>query len=84
MSTGTISKLVHLSEQTEMPNAQLVRDHNPCGYGYIHGAEAEDVYFDYDDLEGTRFNELSEGDRVEYGLDSSAIARAARVSRVND
>lgn len=79
MSTGTITKLVHLSTQTEMPNAKLVRDHNPCGYGYIHGVEEQDVFFDYEAVEDSRFDELSEGDRVEYVLDKSANARAANV-----
>lgn len=84
MTTGTVKKLVHLSGQTDIPFANIVSSHNFHGYGYIASDEVNDddneVYFDHSVVAGRRFDELSEGSRVEFELEKSKFHRATSVS----
>lgn len=84
MSVGTIKKLVHLSTQTHLDSAQLVRDHNDTGFGMIQADSGDEVYFGFDVVEGCRFEELWEGQDVSYELDGGFEHRAKLVSPVND
>ncbi len=36
------------------------------GYGFIKGEQEEDLFFHRNDLEGVEFNNLSEGQEVEF------------------
>jgi len=36
------------------------------GYGFIKGEQEEDLFFHRNDVEGVEFNNLSEGQEVEY------------------
>ena len=78
---GTIKKLVHLSTQSNIPSAEIVRDHNFHGYGYIETPEAEEIYFDHGAVGGLGFDHLSEGDSVRFELDEAEPKLAASVVR---
>lgn len=84
MKTGTVKKLVHLSGQTDIPFANVVSSHNYHGYGYIASDEVNDddkeVYFEHSVVADRRFDELSEGSRVEFELENSKFHRATSVS----
>ena len=51
---GNIKQLVHLSQQTFLPNTPLVPGHNDKGYGLIEAEDGRDVYFNHDVVEGRR------------------------------
>lgn len=76
---GMITRLTHLSNQTEMPTSNFSTNNNFRGFGYIDG-ESEIVYFEPNDLTNCQFKELSEGDRVEYELDRHMEKRAKSVT----
>lgn len=76
---GTIKKLVHLSGQTDIPSANIVRDHNFHGYGYIETPEGDEFYFDHAAVTGLGFDRLSEGDPVKFALDESEPQQAKSV-----
>lgn len=80
MSTGTVKKIVHLSQQTYLPYARAVSEHNEKGYGVIEDAEGRDVYFPHEVVEGHRgFNDLRRGARVDYTLETGPYLRANSV-----
>ena len=77
MATGKIKKLVHLSQQTYLPNTRLVPDHNDKGYGLIEAEDGQDVYFPHEVVEGRRgFDDLRRGQVVEYTLENGPYLRA--------
>lgn len=80
MPDGTIKKLVHLSTQTDIPSANLSAGHNYHGYGYIETAAGDKVYFEHSAVENRRFDDLSEGCRVDFKLDPAEPQRATSVS----
>ena len=81
MPIGTISKLVHLSQQTYQPNSKLIPSHNDKGYGMLHDERGREVYFSHDAVPGSRgFDDLRRGQAVEYTLDGSPYLRANFVS----
>ncbi len=41
------------------------------GYGFIERAEGKDVFVHYSEIQGNGFRNLNEGDRVEFGVESS-------------
>lgn len=83
MLLGTIKKLVHLSQQTHLPNARLVPGHNDKGYGILVGQDGRDVYFSHELVTGWRgFDELCAGQQLEYSLEDAAYLRAATVKAV--
>ncbi|RME48463.1 MAG: cold-shock protein [Chloroflexi bacterium] len=41
------------------------------GYGFIERAEGKDVFVHYSEIQGSGFRNLNEGDRVEFGVESS-------------
>jgi CspA family cold shock protein len=41
------------------------------GYGFIERAEGKDVFVHYSEIQGNGFRNLDEGDRVEFGVESS-------------
>ena len=84
MHTGTISKLVPLTSQSEVERTQLVRGHNEMGYGNIDGPHGETVYFHHDTVEECPFNELWVGQEVEYELADGDEPRAKRVRLLHD
>ena len=77
MATGKIKKLVHLSQQTYLPNTRLVPDHNDKGYGLIQAEDGRDVYFPHEVVEGRRgFDDLRRGQVVEYTSEVEQIEDA--------
>ena len=86
MATGKIKKLVHLSQQTYLPNTRLVPDHNDKGYGLIEAEDGRDVYFPHDVVEGRRgFDHLRRGQVVEYTVENGPylcadLVRSARAA----
>jgi cold shock CspA family protein len=83
MVTGTIKRLVHLSQGTHLPNARLLPNHNDKGYGIIEGIEGRDVYFSHDVVESRYgFDDLRRGQQVEYELEAATYLRAALVKPV--
>ena len=80
MLTGIIKKLVHLSQQSHLPYARLVSDHNERGYGVIEDQDGRDVYFPHEAVESRDgFNDLRGGLRVEYALETAPYLRAKSV-----
>ncbi len=80
MPTGTIKRLVHLSQGTHLPNARLLPNHNDKGYGFIEGAEGRDVYFSHDVVDSRYgFDDLRRGQQVEYALEAATYLRAVSV-----
>jgi cold shock CspA family protein len=85
MPTGTISKLVHLSQQTYQPNSKLVPGHNDKGYGTIKDDDGREVYFLHDAVPGIRgFDDLYHGQTVDYSLENGPHLRASSVSAAPD
>lgn len=83
MPTGTIKKLVHLSQGTHLPGARLVPDHNDKGYGTIEDQAGREVYFRHDVVESRYgFDDLRKGQQVEYALEMATYLRAASVKPV--
>ena len=77
MATGRIKKLVHLSQQTYLPNTRLVHDHNDKGYGLIESEDGRDVYFPHEVVESRHgFDDLRRGQVVEYTLEKAPYLRA--------
>lgn len=77
MAKGKIKKLVHLSQQTYLPNTRLVPDRNDKGYGLIEAEDGQDVYFPHEVVEGRRgFDDLSHDQVVEYTLENGPYLRA--------
>jgi len=80
MPTGTLKKLVHLSQQRYQPNTRLVPDHNDKGYGIIEDADGQEVYFSHEVVENRfGFDDLRKGQRLEYTLENAPYLRAASV-----
>ena len=80
MSTGKLIKLVHLSQQRSVLSARLVPDHNDKGYGLIADAEGCEVYFSHDVVENRfGFDDLRQGQQLEYTLENGPYLRAASV-----
>lgn len=80
MLTGTITKLVHLSQQAHLPSAGLVSGHNEHGYGILEDAKGRDVYFPHEAVTGGYgFDGLRTGQRVDYTLETAPYLRAAWV-----
>jgi cold shock CspA family protein len=83
MFTGTIKKLVHLSQGTHLPGARLVPDHNDKGYGIIEDQNGREVYFRHDVVESRYgFDDLRRGQQVQYTLETATYLRAASVRPV--
>ena len=83
MVTGKIKKLVHLSQQTHLPNTRLVKDHNDKGYGLIESEDGRDVYFPHQVVENRcGFDDLRCGQMVEYTLEAAPYLRAKSVRPV--
>lgn len=83
MATGIIEKLVHLSNQTEIPSANLDARYNFRGYGYIRPSTAAgdgEVFFAPADLTNCRFADISEGDVVEFERYGDLNKRAKSVT----
>jgi cold shock CspA family protein len=84
MPTGKLIKLVHLSQQTHLPNARLVPDHNDKGYGLIEDAAGQEVYFSHEVVAGRHgFDGLRQGQQLEYTLEKALYLRAASVQATN-
>ena len=83
MPRGTVKKIVWLSTQSpRLENNDLNPSRNTTGYGYIAGAEGEDIYFDLKSLEDVSFGMIHEGDAVEYDQDgSSPCAKSVRLAQ---
>ena len=82
MDKGKIKKLVHLSQQTHLPNTRLVPDHNDKGYGLIESKDG-DVYFHHVVVENRYgFNDLRCGQTVEYTVEKAPYLRAKSVWQV--
>ena len=80
MSPGTIKRLVHLSQQRHLPNAGLVSGHNEHGYGVLADEQGREVYFSHEAVAGRGgFDDLREGQQVEFTLESGNDLRATRV-----
>lgn len=41
------------------------------GYGFIERADGKDVFVHYSEIQGNGFRNLNDGDRVEFGVESS-------------
>ena len=83
MPTGILIKLVHLSCQTYLPNARLVSGHNDKSYGIIEDEDGREVYFSHEVVEGCHgFDDLRQGQRLEYVLEKAPYLRAASVRMV--
>jgi cold shock CspA family protein len=80
VSTGKIKQLVHLTRQTHVCNAGLVSGHNEHGYGLIEDEDQHDIYFSYEAVAGqSGFDDLRQGQPVEYTLEDGPYLRAASV-----
>ena len=80
MPTGTLKKLVHLSQQRCVLSTRLVPDHNDKGYGIIEDADGHEVYFSHEVVENRHgFDDLRKGQRLEYTLEDAPYLRAASV-----
>lgn len=79
MPTGTISKLVPLSSQSELANSEAVSGHNSVGYGHIRIEGGADIYFPHDAISGCSFDELRVGQEVEFDADPQQGNFARRV-----
>lgn len=80
MPTGKLIKLVHLSQQTHLPNTRLVPDHNDKGYGIIEDEDGREVYFSHEVVESRHgFDDLRHGQQLEYALEKAPYLRAASV-----
>jgi cold shock CspA family protein len=80
MPFGRIKNLVHLSQQSFLPSARLVPDHNDQGYGIIEDDTGREVYFSADSVESrTGFDHLHAGQRLEYTLEDAPYLRAKSV-----
>jgi cold shock CspA family protein len=80
MPTGKLIKLVHLSQQRCVLNTRLVPDHNDKGYGIIEDAEHREVYFSHEVVENRfGFDDLRQGQQLEYTLENAPYLRAASV-----
>jgi cold shock CspA family protein len=83
MTTGKLIKLVHLSQQRFTPNTRLVPDHNDKGYGIIEDEHGREVYFSHEAVESRNgFDNLHQGQQVDYTLDIAPYLRAASVRMV--
>jgi cold shock CspA family protein len=83
MPVGKLKKLVHLSQQTYLPNTRLVPDHNDKGYGIIEDADGREVYFSHGVVEYQHgFDQLRKGQQLDYTLESAAYLRASAVGVV--
>lgn len=80
MPHGTITKLVHLSDQRRLENAQLVREHNDTGFGTLLAADGTDVYFSYEAADGCPFDALWVGQEVEFHTLEGAPNKAASLT----
>lgn len=69
MPEGKITRLVHYSQDTQLPSAELVSSHNYAGYGYLKDHDGTEVFFSYDAAPDRSFQRLSEGQDVKYELD---------------
>lgn len=79
MLTGTLIKLVHLSQQPCVLNTRLVPDHNDKGYGAIEDAKGGQVYFSHDAVTNQfGFDLLREGQRLDYTLESGLFCGRCR------
>ncbi|MCI0350115.1 MAG: hypothetical protein L0Z53_11885 [Acidobacteriales bacterium] len=77
MPLGKIKSLVHLSQQSFLPSARLVPDHNDQGYGIIEDDEGREVYFSADAVESRLgFDHLHVGEQLEYALENAPYLRA--------
>jgi cold shock CspA family protein len=84
MPTGKLIKLVHLSQQRYLPNTRLVPDHNDKGYGIIEDASGQEVYFSHEAVEFRNgFDNLRQGQQLEYTLENAPYLRAASVRTVS-
>jgi cold shock CspA family protein len=80
MAIGTLKKLVHLSQQPCMPNTRLVPDHNDKGYGIIEDAEGREIFFSHEVVHSRcGFDDLHQGQQLEYTLENSPYLRANSV-----
>lgn len=80
MPTGKLVKLIHLSQQTYVPNTRLVPDHNDKGYGIIEGEDGREVYFSHEIVDSRHgFDDLRQGQQLEYALEKAPYLRATSV-----
>jgi len=80
MPFGTIKRLIHLSQQTFLPNTRLVPDHNDKGYGVIEAENGEDVFFPHEAVDSRcGFEDIRKGQLVEYTLEAAPYLRAKSV-----
>jgi cold shock CspA family protein len=81
MLIGKIIRLVHLSQQTYLPNSRLVQNHNEKGYGAIDAEGGGEVFFPHEVVAGSHgFDDLRHGQTVEYTLEDGPYRRADFVS----
>lgn len=74
MSTGTIKKLVKVEVAG---NARAACETE--GYGIIRSDEGQEIFFVNSVVEGARFEELRQGQRVTYTIEEGPLGRAAVV-----
>jgi cold shock CspA family protein len=80
MPTGKLIKLVHLSQQRCVLSTRLVSDRNDKGYGIILDADGGEVYFAHEVVENRfGFDDLRQGQQLEYTLENAPYLRAASV-----
>jgi len=72
MPRGTITRLVHYTGDTQLPNTELVPSHNYAGFGFLSGENDERIYFSYDAAPPAKFDHLEEGQVVEYEIDRTS------------
>lgn len=84
MPIGKLIKLVHLSQQRCVLSTRLVPDRNDKGYGVIEDAEGHQVYFPHEAAENQfGFDDLRQGQQVEYALENAPYLRATSVRQVS-
>jgi cold shock CspA family protein len=81
MSTGKLIKLVHLAASTYAQYSRLIADRNEKGYGVIRDAEGRDIFFSHEVVVSRfGFDDLREGQQLDYTLESAPYLRANQVS----
>jgi len=80
MPTGTLTKLVHLSQQSPALNSRLIPDNNDIGYGIIQDESGRDVFFHYEVVHARcGFSDLRVGQQLDFTLENAPYLRAASV-----
>ncbi len=52
------------------------------GYGFVEQENGEDLFFHFSDVEGVDFNDLKEGDKVDYEVGESDRGKGPKAMNI--